>query len=154
MPIPGVRLDAATLDEIYAIWESLIAFAGDEWSNVNTFYSKDMGGMSLGFQATDAQGNRVGTDLRVINARVTISPMSASVGPGGTQQFTAAVTLPDGSTDPAPVVTWSLLVPALGTITADGLYTAPATVATIGVDTVAASHTDGGGATVIVSLHT
>jgi len=50
---------------------------------------------------------------------VTVSPGSASLSPGGTQQFTATVT---GATDTG--VSWSA---SGGTITAGGLYTAPTT---------------------------
>ena len=60
--------------------------------------------------------------------RITISPTSASVNAGGTQQFTATVT---GSTNTA--VTWQVnSVPngnsTVGTISTSGLYTAPTTV--------------------------
>ncbi|HRK20343.1 MAG TPA: Ig-like domain-containing protein [Fimbriimonadaceae bacterium] len=61
---------------------------------------------------------------------VTVSPSSATVPPGGQQQFTAEVT---GTSNTA--VTWTIVEgPSAGTISADGLYTAPlmsASVATI-----------------------
>ena len=53
---------------------------------------------------------------------VSVSPASASLGPSQSQQFTATVT---GTANTA--VTWSLN-PAVGTVSAAGLYTAPATV--------------------------
>ena len=56
-------------------------------------------------------------------AAISVSPQSVTLTPGSTQQFTAAVT---GTSNTA--VTWSLS-PPLGTISAAGLYTAPAAVA-------------------------
>ncbi|MBS1824099.1 MAG: IPT/TIG domain-containing protein [Acidobacteria bacterium] len=53
---------------------------------------------------------------------VSVNPASASLNAGQNQQFTAAVT---GSTNTA--VTWSLS-PASGTLSSNGLYTAPASV--------------------------
>jgi uncharacterized protein (TIGR03437 family) len=53
---------------------------------------------------------------------LTISPASATVAAGGTQQFTATVS---GTTNTA--VTWSIS-PRVGSIASDGTYSAPATV--------------------------
>ena len=67
---------------------------------------------------------------------VTISPRTIALQPGGTQQFTAAVT---GTTNTA--VTWSVQEgSAGGAITSNGLYTAPATAGTYHV--VATSQAD------------
>src|SRR5258708_2575572 len=67
---------------------------------------------------------------------VSISPTSATLNGGGTQQFTATVS---GSTNTA--VTWSLS--GAGTLSSSGLYTAPATVANQTTTTVkATSHAD------------
>jgi hypothetical protein len=68
---------------------------------------------------------------------VAVSPSSASLNAGGTKQFTASVS---GSTDSA--VVWSLS-PAVGTISASGLYTAPTSVSTQQtVSVIATSHAD------------
>ncbi|MEA2562185.1 MAG: hypothetical protein QOH06_3689 [Acidobacteriota bacterium] len=64
---------------------------------------------------------------------VTVSPKTASLQPGQTQQFTALVT---NHTNTA--VTWSIL-PATGTITQSGLYTAPATFGGTAAITVTAT---------------
>jgi hypothetical protein len=53
---------------------------------------------------------------------VSLSPASVALGPSQTQQFTATA----GSQ--TPTVNWSIY-PAIGTISASGLYTAPATIA-------------------------
>jgi hypothetical protein len=65
-----------------------------------------------------------GSSAPAVQISVTVSPPSASVAVGLTQQFTASVT---GTTNPA--VTWSVGGGASnGTISATGLYTAPANV--------------------------
>ncbi|MBL8227480.1 MAG: Ig-like domain-containing protein [Bryobacterales bacterium] len=58
----------------------------------------------------------------VTSVSVSVTPVSASVIAGETKQFTAAVT---GSSNTA--VTWRVM-PAVGTVSASGLYTAPASV--------------------------
>jgi len=58
----------------------------------------------------------------VPSASVSISPTSATLYASQTQQFTAALTVPGDS------VTWSV-TPAVGTINASGLYSAPSLVA-------------------------
>ncbi len=65
---------------------------------------------------------------------VAVSPMSASLGGGGTQQFAATVTNGGGTG-----VTWSLT--GLGTLSSSGLYTAPATVSATSTATVTATST-------------
>jgi uncharacterized protein (TIGR03437 family) len=55
-------------------------------------------------------------------AGISISPSSVSLGPGGSQQFTATVTNSDQLG-----VRWSM-TPAVGTLTDTGLYTAPSVV--------------------------
>jgi hypothetical protein len=63
---------------------------------------------------------------------VTLSPTSATLNGGGTQQFTAAVT---GSSNTA--VTW--LLTGVGTLSTSGLYTAPATVSSATTATATAT---------------
>lgn len=64
------------------------------------------------------------SNLPVTPVSVTVSPGSANLGTGGTQQFAATVT---GSANTA--VTWAVVGSASnGTISLTGLYTAPATV--------------------------
>src|SRR5262249_28733940 len=63
---------------------------------------------------------------------VSISPTSASLGQGGTQQFTATVTGTANST-----VTWSLT--GLGTLSSSGLYGAPASVTSVSTSSVKAT---------------
>src|SRR5438094_6986821 len=68
------------------------------------------------------------TSMSTTAVSVTISPTSATVGAGGTQQFTATVTNTNNT-----AVTWQVNgVPGgnatAGTISSAGLYTAPAAV--------------------------
>lgn len=81
---------------------------------------------------------------------VSISPASATVAAGGTRTFTAAVT---GAANTA--VAWSVREAGCGSVTAAGVYTAPASAATCHV--VATSSADGvttGVATVTVTAPT
>jgi len=69
--------------------------------------------------------------------RVDVSPSSASLCGGGTQQFTATVANTSNT-----AVTWSLN-PALGSVSATGFYTAPATIsASSNVSVTATSQAD------------
>ncbi|NBD08723.1 glycosyl hydrolase family 18 protein [Corallococcus silvisoli] len=78
----------------------------------------------------------IGVEQAAAPVQVTVSPTSATLAPGATQAFTATVT---GS--PNTAVTWSV-DPAQngGTVTAQGVYTAPATAGTYRV--VAQSQAD------------
>lgn len=58
---------------------------------------------------------------------VDVSPDSASVAVGGTQQFTATVTDLHGNPVPTPSVTWTSSNPAVATVDASGLATGVAT---------------------------
>ena len=65
-----------------------------------------------------------------IAAQVVVSPDSASVVPGATQQFTAAVTDLHGNPLPGAPVTWSSGDPSVATVDASGLATGVATGST------------------------
>jgi hypothetical protein len=67
---------------------------------------------------------------------VTLTPSGASLWTGGTQTFTATVS---GTANPA--VTWSVLEATGGTISASGLYTAPATAGTFHVKATSVADT-------------
>ena len=68
---------------------------------------------------------------------ISITPISVSLNPNGTQQFTATV-----SGSPIPSVGWTLTcsgTAGCGTLSATGLYTAPATIAAASTATVRAT---------------
>lgn len=67
---------------------------------------------------------------------VLVSPGSATLGPGGSQQFSAA-------TSSGEAVTWTA---TYGTVSGSGLYTAPSTVSQVAVDTVMATGQQSGDA--------
>jgi hypothetical protein len=81
------------------------------------------GGSDAGGQTGDDAGSGGGSDAPFVSevrnpaVAVSVSPATASLAPGGTQQFTATVT---GTDDTA--VTWSATG---GTISSGGLFTAP-----------------------------
>ena len=69
-------------------------------------------------------GDVVVTDAGVQVASLTVSPDTASVAKGATQQFTVTAKDADGNTiSPTPAVTWTVNG-GIGTIGADGLFTA------------------------------
>jgi len=72
------------------------------------------------------------TTATTTTTAVSVSPASATVSPGGTQQFSVA-NLPSGET-----VTWSLS--GAGSISSGGLYTAPSSVSAASTVTVYASY--------------
>jgi hypothetical protein len=87
------------------------------------------GGTAGSFQIiATATGGAADTSAVTITAAtitaIVVTPGSASVGVGNTQQFTASATLSNGGTQANPSVTWSATG---GTISTSGAYTAGAT---------------------------
>ena len=87
-----------------------------------------MGDYSLTALATDTLGNRAASavvNLAVVGpvAQIVVTPTSATVASGGTQQFTAtAVDMLGHALAPQPTFSWS--VSGGGTIDGSGLFTA------------------------------
>jgi hypothetical protein len=83
---------------------------------------------------------------------VTVSPSTATVSGGGTQQFTATVA---GTNSPSQAVTWAV-TSGVGTINSSGLYTAPAATGSAQSATITATSaqdgTKAGTATVTVPV--
>jgi uncharacterized protein YjdB len=71
--------------------------------------------------------------------QVNIQPASANLQAGQTQQFTASVTDPDGNPVSGAVFVWMMSTGALGTVDANGLYTAPATLTTSSTEQLTAT---------------
>ena len=104
------------------------------------FRTEQANAASLNYWTSYEDGTDATGPLQVCNfsaavstTTVSISPSSASLAVGGTQQFTATVT---GTSDTA--VTWSATG---GTITTAGLYTAPNTAGTYTVTATSATDT-------------
>jgi hypothetical protein len=129
---PGLHLDPA----IEQIRQDLLAFMGETYVTSNANASYDGSGVTFGITAEDAERNRWTYSEYATGFRVTITPTSATLKAGETQQFTAGVTGPDGAPLPGATCEWSLLPGALGTISAGGLYQAPAAVPAAATDSV------------------
>lgn len=141
-------------DEVRAVFDALIAFMGDTWVNVNAYASEDpSGAKTCGITAYDAAGNQFTYSERIVGPRVMVEPASVTLGPGATQQFTAAVVDAQGN----PITgtfTWSLLEGGTGTLSPSGFYTAPATINASSTSFVTAVDTvSGASATATVGLN-
>ena len=84
-------------------------------------------GMNESLSATQLNGDSFTFQYFTKGTQVMITPASVSLGPGGTQQFTATATAADGSPIASPAFVWTLSS-GPGTLDASGLYTAPAVI--------------------------
>lgn len=73
-----------------------------------------------------------------ITYTLTVSPASATLTAGASQQFGASFSESGGAVSPLPTAQWGV-TPAIGTISSTGLYTAPASVSAAQTVTVTAS---------------
>jgi len=156
-PPEHIALSSSDIDDIHKLFDTLIAYMGDRWTSANLYATKDAsGGVNCGITCTDRANNSFTYSERIIGPRVAVSPPGANLGPGAAQQFTAAVTNSDGSAVSSPTIQWTVQPGANGggVIDATGLYTAPASIAASGNDTVVALYVEGGSsAAVSVALH-
>jgi hypothetical protein len=139
---------------VRALFDAIIAYMGDEWTQTNVYANKDAAGATnCGITCTDKNGNSYTYSERVVGPRVSITPPGANLGPGGAQQFTAAVTDAEGNPVAGAVVTWAV-AGGHGTISTSGLYRAPAAITAPTSDTVSATYAATGAlASVVVQLH-
>lgn len=114
--------------ELQKIFDDIVAFMGNDYSSVNTTSSVDGAGINQSVQCQGHGTDRWNFSQYVPGIRTTVSPSQASLGPGGIQQFTAAATNPDGTPVAAARFAWAILPGGAGSIDANGLYTAPATI--------------------------
>ena len=96
--------------------------------------------------ATGTGGITASSTVTLTPITLSLSPKTASLSAGQTQQFTATVT---GSAN--TIVTWSIS-PQVGTISSLGLYTAPTTVSSAQTVTVTASGASGVAGSSTVSI--
>ena len=93
---------------------------------VDKQFTTNVTGGQITIQFTPVAGEPIINAIEILSqaaaTSVSVSPGTASLGASATQQFTAAVT---GASNTA--VTWSLN-PAVGAISASGVYTAPASI--------------------------
>jgi hypothetical protein len=132
---PGLHLDPA-IEQIRA---DLLAFMGETYVSSNANASYDGSGVNFGITAEDPQRNRWTYSEYASGFRITVSPVSASLHAGQTQQFTGSATNPGGQPVPGAQFDWSVLAGAVGTISASGLYQAPAAVAAPATDSIRCS---------------
>jgi hypothetical protein len=113
------------------VFDALDAYiAGTAYTVSNASVTLDGSAATHTVTCQDRQQNSFTYSERNAGVRVTVSPLTASLTAAQTQQFTATATNPDGSTVSPATFTWSLAPGALGTVDANGLYTAPATITT------------------------
>lgn len=63
-----IKFDAATIDEVHALFAALIAFMGDRWVNASVSAFKEPNGaaVSCTLNASDAAGNSVTHTERIV----------------------------------------------------------------------------------------
>jgi len=129
--------------------------AGTDWIVSTASVTLDGSGATHTITCSDRNGKNSYTYTeRTAGVHVAVQPMSANLGPGETQQFTANATNPDGTPVTGATFTWALTTGSLGTLDANGLYTAPATIAANAFDTVTATLTgQQSWASITVQLH-
>ncbi len=139
---------------IQAVFDALKTVLAEDpnYTNVNSFTSKDSGGNNSSITITDKYGSNSTYSERITTGRVFLDPTSASLGPAETITF-AATTLDTNGTAVPATVTWSLQAGALGTVDAAGLYTAPATITAASIDSLTATDAANASATASISLH-
>jgi hypothetical protein len=139
---------------IQAVFDALRAVLAEDpnYTNVNSYASQDAGGNSVGITISDKYGSSATYSERVTTGKVFLEPMNTTAGPGETAQFSATTLDPSGA-PVAATVTWALQSGALGTVSAAGLYTAPAAIANPFTDFLTASDAAGASATASISLH-
>jgi hypothetical protein len=127
---------------------------GTQFVNANVYASIDTTATNCGINATDTTNNTFTYTERITGARISLSPVSAVLGPGATQQFTPTVL--DSGGNPAPgQVTYTLTDSTLGdSVTAGGLYTAPAVIAADEIQQLVATFVpDGAKVSATIVLH-
>lgn len=124
--------------EIHAIFQAMLAYMGTTYTgmtcNITNLPNMLTSSATLRLPNNDSWQYTESSS----GPRISVTPMSATLGPGGTQQFTATVTNADGTAGDF-TVTWSVSGAAGGTVSASGLYTAPAAIAVATIQTVIAS---------------
>jgi hypothetical protein len=140
--------------EIQTVFDGLRAIlaSNPDFTNVNAYASVDATGNNVGVNITDKYGSSKQYSERATTGKVFLDPMSATAGPGATVQFAATTLDATGTAVPA-TVTWTLQAGALGTVSATGLYTAPATITGPAADYVTAKDAANASATASIQLH-
>ena len=148
---PSPKLDPAIQD----IFDAMAAYMGTTYNSSTASMVIDAVSTAQTFTCTDRLGNRQSYTTYAVGNKVTILPSSAALLAGQTQQFTASVTDPTGNPISGAVFVWSMSTGALGTVDANGLYTAPATLSAASTEQLTAQVQNAfSAATVNISLQT
>ena len=138
---------------LHALFDSMLAYMGTTYIGMNASVTNTTNMMSFSVTLRLPSGDSWQYSEIAQGPRISISPPTATLGPGQTQQFTATINNADGTPATGLTPTWTALGIAGGTISATGLYTAPATIAAATTQTVTASVAGfGTSASVTVSL--
>ena len=127
MTIPTPK--AGSLPDPMPVFDALdVYMAGTQFTSSNASITLDGSGTSHTMNSSDRQGNSITYTERTAGVRVSVNPVTVTLGPGATQQFQASATNPDGTAFPGATFTWSMGAGAHGSVDASGLYTAPASI--------------------------
>lgn len=126
--------------EMQAVFDALDTYIADtSWVTANASVTFDGSGTTHTMNCSDrTRENGFTFTQRNAGVRVSVSPITAMLGPGQTQQFTASATDTTGAAVPGATFTWNLTGGAGGAVDATGLYTAPATIDAATSETVTA----------------
>jgi hypothetical protein len=128
------------VEDAQSVFDALDAYlAATQWTSVNSSAANDGGGTTHTMNCSDRAGNNFTYTERIAGVKVSIMPTFATLGPGGTQQFTATASNPDGSPVAGATFVWSLSAGARGSIDQIGRYSAPPTITDPAMDTVTAT---------------
>jgi hypothetical protein len=141
-------MDAA---QVQAVFDAMTALMSTVWNNCNASVRNESGGSNQTCTVSDQFGNSQTSTSVVAGNRISLAPFGVSLGPAGTQQFTATVTDNNGAPVTAPALIWS--VQGTGTVSTTGLYTAPATITANANDTITCKDDAGASASTTVNLH-
>jgi len=129
--------------QVQAIFDAIEAYmATHSLPSCSCSASQSGAGITESLSATEMDGDTYTLQFFTKGTQVLVTPASVSLGPAGTQQFTAAATNPDGTPVASAAFTWALTA-GPGTLDASGLYTAPATIAQAVNATIKATLVDG-----------
>ncbi len=153
--VSAVATSSASVTKFLVYLDSVLKFQQLNTSSISTSISAGTGTHNLTVQYYNGAWIKATNFITVgpsSGITVTVTPSSATLSPGGTQQFTASVTDTTNTS-----VTWAVDGlfsgnTTVGTISTSGLYTAPAASGTHTITaTSAASSTSTGAATVTVT---
>jgi hypothetical protein len=153
-------LTTGDITQITAITDAMLALMGTTYvscnASVTTGSTPGMPGVPSGNASSvtvrDKYGSGYTVNQQTAGVVVAVTPTTASLGPGETQQFTASVTQ-SGVAVPGAVVEWRV-TQGSGTIAPDGLYTAPAAITAATFDVLLCTDpASGSSCSLTVSLH-